>query len=155
MRVIPAAQTSDLEAYNRLVTDIQDGVYTLAYVILGNKTAAERAVQSAFMQAYQGQGSRKFAPHHLLVYRALVNVCQQELKGGKNGFPKVEQLTEEADGAVWCGLMHLPLDLRLAAALVDVAGLDYEQASEVLSVKVKEIRRRLAQARSSLVRPAP
>lgn len=149
-----AAQTSDLEAYNRLVADTQDAVYTLAYAILGSRAPAERAVQSAFIQAYQGSGRRRFSSQHLLIYRALVDACLQGLNEGKDDFLKAEQLAAESGRAVWSSIWSLPPNLRLAAALVDVAGLDYEQASEVLSVKVNEIRRRLALARSILAKPS-
>ena len=141
MRGFQAGQTSDLEAYNRLVTENQDIVYTLAYFILGSKTAAERAAQSAFMQAFQGSGGRKIATYNPLFYRSLVDAIQQELKGIKKSFPNVEQPGEEAGRDVWIIFQRLPPDLRLAAALVDVAGLDYEQASEALRVNVREIRR--------------
>ncbi len=149
-----SARQAELEAFNRLVMETQDAVYTLAYAILGNEGSAERAVQSAFIRAYQGRVRYKVETHKLLVYRGLVDACQQELNRGKNDFPTVEQLSVDAHEDAWSCMLSLPLSLRLAAALVDVAGLDYEQAAEVLSVSVKEIRRRLALARSMLVRPS-
>jgi RNA polymerase sigma-70 factor (ECF subfamily) len=144
---VQSVQTNQLEAYNRFVAEAQDGIYNLAYAILGNQPAAERATQTAFLQAYRGATSKKI---ETLLYRALVAACLQELRRGEKSPSAVAHAPDGADGIAWQGLIRLPLELRLAAALVDMAGLDYEQAAELLDIGVKEVRKRLAEARGLL-----
>jgi DNA-directed RNA polymerase specialized sigma24 family protein len=144
---IQSAQTNRLEAYNRFVAEAQDGIYSLAYAILGSQRAAERATQTAFLQAYKGAVNKKIEP---LLFRALLAACQEELRRGEKGPSAAEHPPDGFDGMAWQGLITLPFDLRLAAALVDVAGLDYEQAAELMGIGVKDVRKRLAEARGLL-----
>lgn len=137
-----------LEVFNRLVAETQDRAYTLAYALLGDERDAEKAVRKAYLQAYQSTGRWNGSNQALHIYRAVLAACQQEaskkpMRGHfQTEFPKV---------STWHSLMALPVDLRLAVVLVDVAGLDYTQAGEVAGLPAREIGKRLSRARALLV----
>jgi len=145
---VPSSPKYNLESFNRLVADNQDDIYTLAFMVIGDKDAAERAARTAFMQAYLDLSSGNKQPFHWLVYRALVTAFRQELRRKVSVSQDAELISDEIQRSAWRGLSGLPTDLRLAVALVDLAGLNYEQAAEILGINVRQIRRRLAQARA-------
>lgn len=138
---------SSLDVFNRLVAETQDRSFTIAYAILGDGRAAENAVRKAYIQAYQSAGRWKGSKQALRIYRAVLAVCQKE--ASKNP-TRVDFQAEFPLGSAWHGLLALPVDLRLATVLVDVAGLDYTQAAEVTGLPAIEIGKRLSRARAWL-----
>src|SRR5512135_1350502 len=77
---VPSSPKYNLESFNRLVADNQDDIYTLAFMVIGDKAAAERAARTAFIQAYLDLSGGNKQPFHWLVYRALVTAFRQELR---------------------------------------------------------------------------
>ena len=144
--VLPSHHFS-LEAFNVLVTEKQDEIYTLAYLILGDKLAAEKVVQSALVQAYFDLNSGNTKPFDWLVYRALTAVIKVELRRKDRDSLEGKFISDDIHLSALNGFRGLHPDLRLIIALVDVAGLDYEQAADILGIHVRQVRRKLAQAR--------
>ncbi len=125
------APTTDLASFNRLVEQHQSLVYTVAYRLLGEAGAATAATTAALTRAYQQSAPRDW-PALLWLLRCLLAACGPANTNG---------------GA----LAGLPADQRQVVALVDVAGLDYDQAGAVLGWSAPQVRTRLAAARQALM----
>lgn len=138
-----AARRGDLRAFNRLVEEHQEAVYTLAYRVLGDEAAAAEATQAAFVSALRELRGYRNGPFRLWVLRWLVHDCQPRLAGAA---------PVEAGAALPGCLAALPPAQRLALALVDIARLDYSQAAAVLGLSAGQVRGHLAAARQALAR---
>ena len=53
LKMVEYALEGDLDAFNRLVMEYQDLAYNVAFRVLGERTAAEDAVQDAFISAFR------------------------------------------------------------------------------------------------------
>lgn len=151
---IAAARQGDLSAYNRLVESHQDAAYNLAYRILCDPVAAEEAVQAAFLQAYRELGRYRRGVFQEWLFAILVRVCRNRFSRASHrpGLPNRTLSTVQKSlplQAETC-LQALPLDLRLVITLIDLVGLDMDQASAVLGLPAQTIRTRLAQARQQM-----
>ena len=59
-------------------------------------------------------------------------------------------LQEELSGQVHTALQRLPDDQRLVVTLVDLQGLDYEEASRIIGVSLGTVKSRLSRGRDRL-----
>lgn len=150
---IHAARQGNLEAFNRLVLAYQDTLFSLACRLAPPGMPAEAVTQAAVQQMYRALPAYRGGDFRLWACQVLVKVCRQAWRtrkpGSKNGSSQGVPAQIAGQGLPE-RLNELPFELRAAAALVDLEGLDYAQAAEVLGVTTSEIRRRLAQARKSL-----
>jgi RNA polymerase sigma-70 factor (ECF subfamily) len=147
--LVRAAQQGDVNAFNRLVLQHQDGVYNLARRVLEDEAAAVRAAHLASRRAQAELQRCRPRSWRAWLYRLAVKACAQ-------AWAQLERRTGPARAAIPTGqpgelsLSGLPFDLRLVAALVDLEGLDYEEAAAALEVSTRMVRSRLAQARVQL-----
>jgi RNA polymerase sigma-70 factor (ECF subfamily) len=152
-----SAQRGDLDAFNRLVLVYQDGVYNLACRVLGDEAAAEQAAQAAFQRAYrelwQYGKADGLTSWRAWLFRWVIQACahawtqicrQKRLASSFISTPEAQ-----------FDLMKLPLDLRFVLALIDLEGLNYEEAGTALGVTTAEITSRLAEARTQLLNQSP
>jgi RNA polymerase sigma-70 factor (ECF subfamily) len=139
MELVRKAQRGSLEAFNRLVKQHQDEIFQLVSALLADDPAAMQVTQAVFVKAFQRIDElRAGSPRDWLLGLALRccrDYCQQ---GGRPAR----------------GLTALPTNLVGPLALVDLCGLDYQQAAAVLGMPVDEVSLRLAQARASLAHSA-
>ena len=153
--LIHAAQQGDLEAFNRLVIAYQDRAYTQAYYLLGDRMAAEDAVQEAFISAYRSLQSYRGGLFRSWLIRIVTNKCLDELRYGKR-HSVVSFMPEDVDGQeikspYWAAdpgeapedsllrsessrqiqscLERLTRDQRPILVLVDMLGMSYEEAA--------------------------
>jgi len=171
--LINAAQKGDLDAFNRLVLAYQDVVYTQAYRVLGEPQAADDASQEAFISAYRGLRSFRGGSFKAWLLRIVTNACYDELRRKqRRPTTPLEPLNsedEEIESSVWMAdpaespeeritrnelgraiqncLDRLPLEFRLIVVLVDVQGMDYQEASDVVRKPVGTVKSRLSRAR--------
>lgn len=138
---LAAAQHKDLQAYNRLVMNYQDQVYSFAYFVLCNQVAAVQATEQAFALAYQRVSKYRGGTFLFWLFQNLVEVCRTRPKR-KPAFP--------ADSDQALPLTELALDLRLAIVLVDLEGLDYLQAAQITGRSPRQLAKDVAQARLQL-----
>jgi RNA polymerase sigma-70 factor (ECF subfamily) len=174
--LIQSARRGDLEAFNELVFLYQDFLFRIAVNILGDEDIAEDATQQAFLSAYRNLGSFRGGSLRSWLSRITVNACYDELRrtsrlkdvplqvSDQDGVeigpaswlsdpgPSPEKQAERLDlvDAIQNSLRALPEHYRLAAQLVDLEGLSYEEASIVLGVPTGTIKSRLARARNFL-----
>jgi RNA polymerase sigma-70 factor, ECF subfamily len=175
--LIRAAQQGDLTAFNRLVLAYQDMVYNQAYRMIGESEAADDATQDAFISAYRNIRSYRGGSFKSWLLRIVTNACYDELRRRKRRptqplEPLDPENNEEMESARWMidpgespeealerveldrALQHclddLPPDFRTVVVLVDIQGMDYTEAAEVVKKPLGTVKSRLARARLRL-----
>jgi RNA polymerase sigma-70 factor (ECF subfamily) len=174
--LIHSAQRGDLEAFNQLVLLYQDFLFRVAMNILGDEDTASDAVQQALLSAFRNLRTFRGGSLKSWLSRITVNACYDELRRVSRSkdvsLKAYDQDGEEMEPASWladpgpspeeqaersavvdaiqASLEALPEHYRLVAQLVDVEGLSYEEAADVLDVPTGTIKSRLARARDAL-----
>jgi RNA polymerase sigma-70 factor (ECF subfamily) len=174
--MIHAAQKGDLEAFNRLVLFYQDAIYNQAFRVMGEKQAADDATQETFISAYRSIRSYRGGSFKAWLLRIVTNACYDELRLQQRRpttpFEPYNAEDEEIESNLWmidpgekpedclerlelgnaiqnC-LNQLPLDFRTVVVLVDIQGMDYQEASDVIKKPVGTVKSRLSRARMRL-----
>lgn len=171
--LIRLAREGDLDAFNCLVLAHQDRVFTQAYRVLGEVDAAEDATQEAFIAAYRKLHTYRGGSFRGWLLRIVTNACYDELRRRQRRpvAPLEPEGPDDRDGeslpwmaadgetpeeaaqraelarAIQECLNRLPVDFRVVVVLVDVQGMDYRAAAEVIARPVGTVRSRLARAR--------
>jgi len=147
---LSATVDPQLITFNTLALQTQDDAYTLAYYLLGDERHAERATQAAFDQLYQ----RPRLPAGLFRLEVLRRVvaCSQRIISilPNRGVGRASQRMRATRDATLEKLQALDGVERSVLVLVDVLGLDYQEAAQVLGSSKKQVSRMLAQARLNL-----
>jgi len=179
IKLLHAAQSGNLEAFNALVLKYQDVMYRTALGILGQDALAEDATQDAFISAYQH--ILKFRGGSLKAWfmRILVNKCYDEIMRMQrttaislnesftdeceneslyirvqDHAPSVEEYVgaSEQNAYVQECLSKLPTGYRVVLALVDIDEMTYGEVSAILRIPIGTVKSRLARARLYLRR---
>jgi len=172
--LIQAAVQGDLTAFNRLVLAYQEIAFNVAYRMLDDPDAAEDATQTAFISAYRNLKSYRGGSFRAWVLRMVTNTCYDELRRRKRrpvvslepvddetseeiesprgladeGPGLEDQLeTAELERAIQRCINGLPEDFRSVILLVDVQGMDYQEAAEITRTPLGTVKSRLARAR--------
>jgi RNA polymerase sigma-70 factor, ECF subfamily len=172
--LIQESKHGDLDAFNRLVLAYQDQAYNMAFRLLGEDASAQDATQITFINAYQAIKSFRGGSFRAWILRILTNVCYDELRRQKRKptedlNPVDSDTGEEMEDPTWLSddsqspadqveqqeletaiqncLGGLPEEFRTVIVLVDVQGMDYQEASEVVRSPLGTVRSRLARAR--------
>jgi len=172
--LIQAAVQGDLTAFNRLVLAYQEIAFNVAYRMLDDPDAAEDATQTAFISAYRNLKSYRGGSFHAWVLRMVTNTCYDELRRRKRRpvvslEPVDDETSEEIESPRWLAdegpgpedqletaeleraiqrcINGLPEDFRSVILLVDVQGLDYQEAAEITRTPLGTVKSRLARAR--------
>lgn len=172
--LIQQAKNGDLDAFNRLVLAYQEQAYNLALRLLGDDPSAQDATQVTFINAYQAIKSFRGGSFRAWILRILTNACYDELRRQKrkptedlnpvdavsgdeledpawlsdeSQSPEEHITQQELEKAIQRCLGGLPEEFRAVIVLVDVQGMDYQEASEVVKKPLGTIRSRLARAR--------
>ena len=174
--LIKDAQQGDLDAFNRLILAYQDRVYNQAFRVLGESQSADDATQEAFLSAYKNLRSFRGGSFRAWLLRIVTNACYDELRRRKRRpttpLEPVDDEGDEIESPNWIAdpgelpednivrselgdaiqecLDQLPEDFRVVVVLVDVQGLDYLEASEVIGKPLGTIKSRLARARNRM-----
>jgi RNA polymerase sigma-70 factor (ECF subfamily) len=175
-QLIQAAQKGDLDAFNRLVVSYQGLAYNLAFRLLSDPAAAEDATQDAFISAYRNLRSYRGGSFKAWLLRIVTNGSYDELRRqqrkpqtalerdediGNNAAEPVwladpgegpQELAErvELSRAIQSCLSQLEDEFRTAVVLVDVQGMDYAEAAQVMNRPLGTVKSRLARARTRL-----
>jgi RNA polymerase sigma-70 factor (ECF subfamily) len=174
--LIQDAQKGDLEAFNRLVLAYQDMVLNQAYRVMGELPAAEDAAQEAFLSAYRKIRTYRGGSFKAWLLRIVTNACYDELRWRKRrpttSLEPVDPYDEAVESPHWLAdpgespeecatrtelgraiqdcLEQLAPDFRTVVVLVDIQGLDYQQAAQAVGKPLGTIKSRLARARGGL-----
>lgn len=175
--LINASQHGDLEAFNHLVLTYQEQVYNVALRMLLDEDQAEDATQESFLAAYRSIGGFRGGSLRAWLLRIVTNRCYDELRRQKRKSQQPLQSLENEDGeeqddppylrdehelpedalarkqleqAVQHCIEDLPGEYRSAVVLVDIQGLDYQEASQIIKKPIGTLKSRLARARLRL-----
>lgn len=174
--LIHSAQHGDLEAFNRLVLAYQDMIFNQTYRMLGEQDAAADAAQNAFISAYRNIAGFRGGSFKAWLLRIATNTCYDELRRRQRRptvpLEPVNEDDEEVESPSWLAdpgetpedaaerlelnraiqhcLEGLPADFRAVVVLVDIQGLDYQEAAQAIRTPVGTIKSRLARARQRL-----
>ena len=166
----------DLDSFNQIVIEFQNLVYNQAYRILGEPGTAEDATQEAFISAYKKLHTYRGGSFKSWLLRIVSNACYDEFRRRKRQpvsplFPENKQ-GNEVDSASWLEdpgekpedsllrnelseaiqicLDRLEFEFRTIVILVDLQGMDYASAAEVIDRPLGTVKSRLARARRNL-----
>ncbi len=166
----------DLDSFNQIVIEFQNLVYNQAYRILGEPGTAEDAAQEAFISAYKKLHTYRGGSFKSWLLRIVSNACYDEFRRRKRQpvsplFPENKQ-GNEVDSASWLEdpgekpedyllrnelseaiqicLDRLEFEFRTIVILVDLQGMDYASAAEVIDRPLGTVKSRLARARRNL-----
>ena len=172
-----SAQQGDLNAFNRLVLEYQELAFNVSYRMLGDPDMASDATQNAFIAAYRNLSSYRGGSFKSWVMRIVTNNCYDELRRQKrrpttplepvsddgedtiespewlkDDDPSPEALLEsdELQEAIQQCLNRLKKDFRIIVIMIDIQGMDYQEASENAGLPLGTIKSRLARARGKL-----
>lgn len=174
--LIEEARRGDLNAFNRLVLAYQDSVYNQVYRILGDAHAADDATQETFISAYTNLKSFRGGSFRYWLLRIATNLCYDELRRRKRRpampLEPLDDSGEEIESPAWLAdprespeqraerlelgqaiqrcLDELPPEFKVAVVLVDIQGMDYQEAAQMIGKPVGTVKSRLARGRLRL-----
>jgi RNA polymerase sigma-70 factor (ECF subfamily) len=175
-RLVSAAQQGDLEAFNRLVGLYQDRIFALAARLLGDEDQAADITQDAFLSAYRNLPHFRNGSFRSWLYRIATNACYDELRRRKrhpvisleyedeaeekplipvelvdtSASPEKEYEQRELEQSIQRALDRLNPDQKAVVALIDLQGLDYQEAAQILGIPIGTVKSRLVRARLQL-----
>lgn len=173
--LVEKAKAGDQSAFEQLVLDNQNKVFSLALRLVNDREEAADLAQEAFVKAWQGlasfQGESSFATW---VYRLTTNVCIDHLRRQKRreGVEPAVSLDDENSGwaepagrdsdpqqvleqsergqALARGLAKLPDWQRRVLVLRELSGLSYQEIAQALELDIGTVKSRISRARLSL-----
>lgn len=171
--LIDASLQGDLDAFNRLVLEYQDVVFRQARYWVNDEEIAADITQETFIKAFQNLKNFRGGSFRAWLLRTATHAAIDELRRRKRR-PTISIDYEDDDGMdrEFAGWMADPEPLpeeiaergqlqeavqtileqvkpvyRAAVVLVDLQGLNYEEASDALGVPVGTLKSRLARGR--------
>ena len=167
------AQQGDLVAFNAIVERYQRHAYNLALRMLRDPSAAEDVTQEAFFSAYRHIGGFRGGSLRSWLLTIVANGVRDLLRsparkrttsleayieGGDPGgpwrdpdaLPEEQALRAETSRQVREAVARLPEDQRLLVTLVDLQGLEYQEAARVAGASLGTVKSRLFRARAQL-----
>ena len=157
-RVLARAREGDLRAFEDLVRLYQADVWRFAYHLTGNRATAEDVTQEAFLRAFRFlrsfRGDSKFSSW---LFRIVRNCGIDALKSRRSldlrDYPQPPPATDPATRAeVWDAVRGLSREHLEPFLLIEVFGLSYQEAADVLQVRVGTVKSRMHRGRRVLIR---
>lgn len=174
-QIVRKVLQGDVNAFEKLVTEYEKGVYAIAQRMTANPEDAADMTQETFIKAYNSlqsfRGDSKFS---VWLYRIASNVCLDFLRS-RSRKPTVSLSVEDDEGeeteldvadesqspelllergltrdAVRRGLQALPPDYRQILLLREIQGLSYEEIADALRIEVGTVKSRIFRARKRL-----
>ncbi len=144
----------------------EGAVYNLCLRMLSDTQSAEDASQETFFAAYRSIKSFRGGAFRGWLLRIAANQCYDQLRQRQrrpadslpdeplvvDASPRPEEaaLSAETIAALEHAIGQLPADQRLCVLLVDVQGLDYEEAAQAMDLNLGTVKSRLSRARAHL-----
>jgi len=171
-----AVALSDLEAFERVIQQHKQRIYTYICRLTNRSPEAEDLTQEVFVRAFKSMRAfRHDAQVDTWLYRIATNLVIDRKRREKRAprwvsvddeeseahrlestapqsRPQEALETRELQAQVQAAVHSLPTKLRLAAVLCDLEGLSYQEAAEALGCPVGTIKSRLFHARALLKR---
>ena len=168
---ISQAQQGDINAFNEIVLNYQDRIYSITYRIMGEAESAADMTQDTMLTAYRKLDTYRGGNFASWLSRIATNTCYDELRRRKRRpVTYLEDLNDpESDDAppipsdadtpeevaqqyelqqvIENCIKVLKEDQRLVIILSDVQGMAYAEVAEQLGVKIGTVKSRLSRAR--------
>jgi len=171
--LIQSARGGNLAAFNRLVLTYQDRLYGWVFSLVKDESLADDLTQAAFILAYEKLNTFRGGSFRAWLFKIGRNLSFDELRrkkrhpwisldeplveGGTRGLLDLipdpgqspEWAVEKAEQAAWVNqlLQRLPEGFQQALRLVDMEGMDYQEAAEVLGLPLGTVKSRVSRAR--------
>ena len=170
-RLIQSAVTGNLAAFNQLVEMYQDSLYWWAFSLVKDEALAEDIVQSTFITAYERLSSFRGGSLKGWLFTIVRNRSYDELRRRKrhpslsleehteddlsilelipDSIPNPEDflITIEQGEMIDQMLNRLPDAFQQVVRLIDMEGLDYQDAADILGLPLGTVKSRLTRAR--------
>lgn len=157
-RTLDQARRGDAAAFEQLVREYQADVYRFAWHLTRDRELAADVTQDAFLRAFRFidgfRGDRKFGSWLFSITR---NCAMDSLRARR--FPLVHDGDRQVEGSVTDATAHAELDAALRSIsnehretflLIEVFGLSYREAADVLAVAPGTVKSRMFRARQAL-----
>lgn len=157
----------DHDAFNQIMRNHEDRVFSVCLRIMGNREQALDATQETFLTAFRK--ADQFRGNSALgtwIYRIAVNTCYDMLRKQKRR--KTDPIPDHLDPAdysaedavqsaalrpeIRAALAAIPEDFRSAIVLSDIEGMGLPEVAEVLDIPVGTVKSRVFRGRRLLAR---
>jgi RNA polymerase sigma-70 factor (ECF subfamily) len=155
-RTLARARGGDLRAFEELVRAYQADVWRFAYHLTRDRALAEDVTQESFLRAFRFIGSyRGDAKFTSWLFRIGRNCAMDALRTRSSNalkeHPPPPPVTDPvARAELGAALESVSEDHREPFLLIEVFGLSYQEAADVLQIKVGTVKSRMHRARLSL-----
>jgi RNA polymerase sigma-70 factor (ECF subfamily) len=156
-RTVIRAREGDLAAFEDLVRLLQADAYAFAWHLTRDRTLAEDVTQEAFIRAFRFlkgfRGDQRFGSW---LFRIVRNCAMDALRGRSRWTaltgdgPERVVADPSARIELEAALATVSSEHREAFLLVEVFGLSYQEAADVLGVAVGTVKSRMFRARKAL-----
>jgi RNA polymerase sigma-70 factor (ECF subfamily) len=155
------AKDGDPVAFTALVRLYDPQLRAYAYRILGDHAAMDDALQNAYLSAFRAiRRFRGDASFKNWMYRIVHNACIDVIRRRRDDVELFDSVAVASDPAtagsarldLLAAFDRMTVEHRAVMILVDVEGLDYAEAADVLAVPVGTVRSRLNRARAAMRR---
>lgn len=172
--LIAAAQGGDLAAFNMLVLEYQDAVFSVTYRIMGDQHSAADASQETFITAYRRLETYRGGSFRSWLLRIASNTCYDILRYHKRRpavqldslvgedyddgpplpapNPSPEQMAQNSElhAAIQDCISALQPDQRIILVMSDVEGYSYQEIADSVGTRLGTVKSRLSRARANV-----
>ena len=151
--------TNDEARFERWLTQYKDDVLRACYVLLGDRTLAEDAMQDAFMKVWRAMAryeERDNCSAKTWIMRIAVNTCRDYRRArwfrrarndvSLDTLPPASEPVAEESRELFLDVMRLPEKLRQAVLLYYYEDMTVDEAAHALGVSKATLSRRLKRA---------
>jgi RNA polymerase sigma-70 factor (ECF subfamily) len=156
-RTLRRAREGDLGAFEDLVRVYQGDLWRFAYHFTRDRALAEDVTQEAFLRAYRFlptfRGDSKFTSW---LFRIARNCAMDAIRSRKSYLakeppPPIGPTDAETRVELQAALAAVSDDHREPFILIEVFGLSYQEAADVLNVRVGTVKSRMHRARHAMM----
>jgi RNA polymerase sigma-70 factor (ECF subfamily) len=153
------AREGDQVAFTALIRSYDSQLRAYAYRILRDRDLMEDALQNAYLSAFRAIGRfRGDASFKNWMYRIVHNACIDVVRRRRDHAELFEDSSTTPDHAqagidradLLVAFDQLTVEHRAVLVLVDVDGLDYAEAADILAIPLGTVRSRLNRARAAM-----
>lgn len=169
MKTAEFTEPVTLASFNQLVLAHQDDAFNFAYYLLGDPDTAADIVQKAFINAYMNIDKFRGPSFRSWLFKIIRNASIDEFRSARyRRNSSLDEMEDEEDRSVFTNNQESPEDsvinlereqaikntlnrleepFRTILVLVDIQGLDYEEAAQIAGIPVGTAKSRLSRAR--------
>jgi len=168
--IVRRAQCGDQAAFAVLVRAQETRVFNYVFRLLGDRALAEDVTQEVFLRVFQALPTFSFrCKFTTWLFQVTKNRALDELRTSDRRARHPLELEDVASleavdaqferretlATVWQAIDGLPLELKMALLLRDVAGLSYPEISDTLEIPLSTVKWRIFNAREKLASAVP